>query len=81
MMSWLRTREFARALLLFLALLTTAFAIIGPLAVISSVVTSSSLALIQLATVAIALYMPPSRRDEARRKMQAATRQYVILRS
>jgi hypothetical protein len=81
MTSRLWTWEVARALLFCLSLLTAAFTIMGVLAVFSSVITGIVLVLIQLATAAIAFKMPLNRKDEARRKMQVAMSQYVILQS
>jgi hypothetical protein len=81
MRSRLWTRTVAVALLIDLFLLTAAFTIVGILVKSLSVVTTIVLALTQLATVTIALFIPVSRKDEARRKMQAAMSQYVILQS
>lgn len=81
MRSRLWTRKVAYVLLICLFLLTATFTIVGILVKFLSVATSIVLALIQLTTVTIALFMPLSRKDEARRKMQAAMSQYVILQS
>lgn len=81
MPSRLWTWEVARALLFCLSLLTAAFTIIGILAVFSPVITSTVLALIQVATATIGFRMPLNRKDEACRKMQVAMSQYVILQS
>jgi hypothetical protein len=81
MRSRLWTKEAARVLLVCLFFLTAIFAIVGPLLKFPSGVTSAVLVVIQAATAAIALFMPLSSKDEARRKMQAAMSQYVILQS
>jgi hypothetical protein len=73
------TREVAKRLLFSLFLLTAFFAVVGPLLKFPSGVTSAVLIVIQAATAAIALYMPLSRKDEARRKMRTAMSQYAIL--
>ncbi len=73
------TREVAFRLLFCLFLLTVFFAVAGPLLKFPSGVTSAVLVVIQAATATIAVFMPLSRKDEARRKMRTAMSQYVIL--
>jgi hypothetical protein len=81
MRSRLWTRTVAYVLLLCLFLLTATLTIMGIMVKSPSVVTSIVLALIPLATATIALFMPLSSKAEARRKMQVAMDQYVVLQS
>jgi hypothetical protein len=79
MRSRLWTRAVAAALLFFLFLLTAFFAFGGPSLKFPSAATSAVLVVIQAATATIAVFMPLSSKDEARRKMRAAMSQYVVL--
>lgn len=77
MISHFWTRNTAISILIFLFLLTATLTIIGSVSVAKTI----TLALIQMATATIALFIPLSRKNEARRKMQSAMNQYVILQS
>jgi hypothetical protein len=81
MRSRIWTKKVAVFLLVCLFLLTLIFTVMGILLKFPSAVTSIILAVFQAATATIALFMPLSSKDEARRKMQTAMSQYVILQS
>ena len=79
MRSRLWTKKVAVVLLACLFLLAVAFTAVGILVISLSAATTIALAVIQAVTVMIALFIPLSRKDEARRKMQTAMSQYVML--
>ena len=79
MRSRLWTRTVAVVLLVSLFALTAACAIVGILVKSLSTAASIVAALSQAATLTIALFMPLSAKNEARRKMRAAMSQYVVL--
>jgi hypothetical protein len=81
MRSRLWTKTVAVVLLVCLLSLTAIFAIVGPLLKFPSGVTSAVLVVIQAASATIAVFIPLSRKDEARRKMRTAMNQYVVLQS